>query len=471
MRHGQARTDFSQYSHQQLLAMLTAADPATVRSVAAGWDRTGRLLHDQAATLQQKLAGFQDEWQGQAAAQYRRMITELADGLQTVGDTAWAVRDAAYDAADALDTARAQMPAPQAVPELPPATVALATTPPSFDGLTQPQASQLIQQHTAAVAAVQSQQQAQTAADGAHAQAVQVMTTLADHYVADDNAIPEVPDAGTSPADSSTTGDSLMSPDGVTPPAVPQGVVPQGIAPAGGGTALWSGTALTGTDPLTGGPAPGDPSLVTSPAGGSPVDSAAEPVPTNPVFGNMFRDGIAAASGAFPLTRVPSLIRRRDRAKSATDPAAAAGAAAAARAAASAGAKLPAGLGGAGAPSSGLGGGGIGSPAGGIGGGLGGAGGAAPTPSLSAAPSAYTGLAGSGAAPGAGSVAGLAGPVGGAATGTSSGGFMGGMPMGAGMGGMGMDGGGRRIPPWLVETEDVWGESSAVSPTVIGEEL
>ena len=48
---------------------------------------------------------------------------------------------------------------------------------------------------------------------------------------------------------------------------------------------------------------------------------------------------------------------------------------------------------------------------------------------------------------------------------------MGGMPMGAGMGGMGMDGGGRRIPPWLVETEDVWGESSAVSPTVIGEEL
>jgi hypothetical protein len=39
------------------------------------------------------------------------------------------------------------------------------------------------------------------------------------------------------------------------------------------------------------------------------------------------------------------------------------------------------------------------------------------------------------------------------------------------MGGMGMDGGGRRIPPWLVETEDVWGESSAVSPTVIGEEL
>ena len=39
--------------------------------------------------------------------------------------------------------------------------------------------------------------------------------------------------------------------------------------------------------------------------------------------------------------------------------------------------------------------------------------------------------------------------------------------MGAGDGGMG---GARRIPPWLVETEDVWGESSVVAPTVIGED-
>jgi hypothetical protein len=43
--------------------------------------------------------------------------------------------------------------------------------------------------------------------------------------------------------------------------------------------------------------------------------------------------------------------------------------------------------------------------------------------------------------------------------------------MGYGMAGAenGM-GTGRRIPPWLVETEDVWGESSAVTPGVIGEE-
>ena len=45
------------------------------------------------------------------------------------------------------------------------------------------------------------------------------------------------------------------------------------------------------------------------------------------------------------------------------------------------------------------------------------------------------------------------------------------MPMGAMGAGAGGDLGGRRIPPWLVETEDVWGESSAVSPPVIGEDL
>jgi hypothetical protein len=28
----------------------------------------------------------------------------------------------------------------------------------------------------------------------------------------------------------------------------------------------------------------------------------------------------------------------------------------------------------------------------------------------------------------------------------------------------------RRVPPWLVETENVWGESATIIPSVIGEE-
>ena len=33
----------------------------------------------------------------------------------------------------------------------------------------------------------------------------------------------------------------------------------------------------------------------------------------------------------------------------------------------------------------------------------------------------------------------------------------------------GDQGGNRRVPAWLVETEDVWGESAAVAPGVIGD--
>jgi hypothetical protein len=65
--------------------------------------------------------------------------------------------------------------------------------------------------------------------------------------------------------------------------------------------------------------------------------------------------------------------------------------------------------------------------------------------------------------------AGVAGAAGAAARSATGMPMMPMMPM-SGMGGGGDMGGGRRIPPWLVETEDVWGESSTVAPTVIGEE-
>jgi hypothetical protein len=36
---------------------------------------------------------------------------------------------------------------------------------------------------------------------------------------------------------------------------------------------------------------------------------------------------------------------------------------------------------------------------------------------------------------------------------------------------MGMEGANaRRIPPWLTETEDVWGESAIITPPVLGED-
>ena len=43
------------------------------------------------------------------------------------------------------------------------------------------------------------------------------------------------------------------------------------------------------------------------------------------------------------------------------------------------------------------------------------------------------------------------------------------MPLGGMMGGGGDQGGGRQAPKWLIEREDVWGESTFVAPAVIGE--
>ncbi len=64
---------------------------------------------------------------------------------------------------------------------------------------------------------------------------------------------------------------------------------------------------------------------------------------------------------------------------------------------------------------------------------------------------------------------------GGGAGAAASAGRMGGMGgmgmMGGGMGAGGEGGSGRRIPPWLVETENVWGESSMVTPAVIGDDV
>ena len=122
-----------------------------------------------------------------------------------------------------------------------------------------------------------------------------------------------------------------------------------------------------------------------------------------------------------------------------------------------------------GGPKTGLGAGGVGGiGGGGLGGGIGGGGlgglgsGLARTVAFSDLSSLAGGAAAAVAAP-AGAVGSMAGAAG-------MNGMMPMMPMGAGAGaGAGGEGGNRRVPTWLVETEDVWGETAAVAPGVIGE--
>ncbi|HTI22193.1 MAG TPA: WXG100 family type VII secretion target [Kutzneria sp.] len=404
-------TNFAQYSHEQLYTMLFASDPETVGDAADIWDTTGKGLHDKANDLRSQLSGFSDKWQGGAAQQYQSMIGDLAEGIRKVADTAFAMRDLTHDAGEALTTARAKMPKPVNVPQVSPSVVSLATTQIQVQADTPPQVvAQMQQQQSAAIAQVRDQQSAVAASNAAHAEAVMVMQALAGDYTTAQQSIPPSPNAEQVP--SGTTPTTTQSDSGVSAPIV---------------SSSWV-NAATGT-------------TTTLPAGGG--------VPTgqqqggSPLFGGMFTAGLAAASAAAfgrfgsIMPKIPGFAKPKSDEKSTTP--------AGAKLGDSASFKLPGGGGG---------GGGIG----GIGGG-GVPGSSVPTSMISGAGSPTADLAGGA----------LGAAVADAAGSKAMGPMMPMMPMnGAGANDMG---GGRRIPPWLVETEDVWGESSAVAPSVIGEDF
>jgi hypothetical protein len=422
-----ARTNFGQYSHQQLYSMLYAGDPNSARTTANGWDSTGNALHSQANTLEGKLGSFQGNWQGGAADQYTTMVNDLIGGIRKVADTAYRMRDLSNDAADAQDTARAEMPAPVDVPTVPAATLAMASAPIQVDATTPASVvAQMTQARTQAVAAVQNQQQVSASADAARAQAVQVMTSLAGNYVTNQDDIPPAPDAQTAPS------------------------VPQNTGGIDGGSS-------SGVTPITTNLASFDTGLPTTTTTGTTNDAAMPTDATSveqdsPLFGNMFTAGVAAASAAVfgrfgsIIPKVPGFVgknKNSDGSSSSSDGSDAPKLGD--RAAALDAAKL------------GGGGGGIGGAAlkgAAIGGGAGGAGSfSGNLLSANSAGALESGVAAAGNAAGS------------TAAGTP---MMPMMPM-SGMGGADM-GSGRRIPPWLMETEDVWNESSPVSPSVIGED-
>lgn len=415
-------TDFSGYTLEQLNQMLDQSSPASAVNAAQMWESAGNLLHEQAQNLEIRLSSLGPSWRGSAAADYQRMITDLIGGIKTVGDTAFQMRDVMYSAADALDTARAQMPPPVDVPSVSPATVAMATTPVQVPAGASPQAvAQLQQQQAAAVQAVQQQQTAVAAAASAQAKAVAVMQALAGSYRAAQDSIPPSPAA--------------------TVPAA-HGPGPSGVASTPGSAGLPPAPATTLDASSPAGTMPGatqsGPAAMVGGTGGQPA----------PLFGNMFTVGLAAvaavAAGRFGslMPSVPAFARRRQGRNGNGQPgggtpqlgaAAAAGAwpgAAAATAGLSAGAATA------------------------------GPGAAAPTagPGMAgASPGQLTDLAASNAA---GAAAG--GPAGGEPV-------MPMMPMGGMAGaGLGNTGGARRTPPWLVQTQDVWGESVPAAPGLIG---
>ncbi|MER7332685.1 MULTISPECIES: WXG100 family type VII secretion target [unclassified Micromonospora] len=406
------------------MRMLHAGEPKSVTEAAEGWGAAGTALHERAGDIERQLREFEQWWDGGAARQYKLMINDLTSGIRQVASTAFAVRDLAYSSAEALTTAQKSMPAPVAVPDLAPSVIAAATTPLVVPADTPASTVETLRQHQAeAVAEVNAQQRAQAASDAAHQQAVQVMTTLATEYVTAEDAMPVTPSAASRPA----TGTPIEEPPPVTPapPLVPQ--------PGGGVPSVPAGTPV---DPAT-----------------TPVDPDAAPPPPatqpRPLFGTMFTAGLAAAAAALGgrFTTVPPGLGAKPTGEKKDEKKDAAPVATANDRAPGGGARISAG---------GAGGGGVG----GVGGGGGG---------VDMSPVANQSLAGQAGGPTASGLAGAVGTAAGVAAAKGmAGGFMPAMPF-APMG-AGDAAGSRRIPPWLVETEDVWGEQSVVTPAVIGEE-
>lgn len=425
--HDTAHTNFAAYSHQQLYAMLQAGDPNSARHAADKWKSAALHLHEQAHNLNGELTEFKDQWTGGAADQYQRMIVDLANGISKVAQTAEAMNVMLDDAADALVKAKKEMPPPVSVPDVSPADVALAVNPPLLPPDASPAVVQAAaQQRQQAIANVETQQSAANAAGSAHGRAIAVMTTLAGEYSVAEESIP-------------------ASPNAVETPVAP---------PAGGGAGSAGSPGLVGNGVT-------DPGVVVTPTDGHPLPgtgTAQQPgttVPTsNPLFGDMFTAGLAAASAAAfgrfgsIMPKVPGWASGKDPKENKDE-----------------------------APGTKLGGGGAGVE-GGAGGGIPIGGGDAPSIGGGGlpiggggadAPAAHSGLAGDGGAGNAfGGLAGGAAGAMGAAAAKSAMPMMPMMPMG--MGGGGDMGSGRRIPAWLVETENVWGQAAPVAPPVIGEE-
>ncbi|MEY9928219.1 hypothetical protein ABH926_002858 [Catenulispora sp. GP43] len=448
-------TDFSQYSLAQLTAMLYASDPATGTTTAQTWDATGKMLHEQASNLEGRLRSFDGEWQGTASDEYKRMVTDLIGGLRKVAETSLQMRDLTYDAVDSLVAARAAMPAAVDVPVVPPTTLALATTPLSIDATTSPAAAAQMQSDQAkAVAAVQAQQSAISASNAAHAQAVAVMNTLADSYVVAQDRFPPTPGGATPTVNGTGPGNGLST--DATPVVLDANGVPVLLQNA------------------TQNQTPGGPNTPGQP------DQASQSL-----FGDMFTVGLAAAAAAAggkfatttglvggttgaagmpignttgsgqqntPITGRLTPVANPNSTKNDANKGAAADAA---------------GVLGSRYLASKLG----GKFGGGGGGSIGGIGGADPSAAKAAADAAKNFTAAETGAVANDFAGGALGAGGAAAAAASRGGMMPMMPM-SGMAGAGMGGdANRRIPAWLVETEDVWGASAPVSPGVIGGDL
>lgn len=99
------------YELQSLVGMVASpADPSQVDTVAGLWRTNGAAITQGAENLSQSLTTLLSYWQGSAANQATAAVTNTANWITTVGETAGKLADSVEDAGGALRSAQSTMP-------------------------------------------------------------------------------------------------------------------------------------------------------------------------------------------------------------------------------------------------------------------------------------------------------------------------------------------------------------------------
>lgn len=201
MRDRHSRFDVE--THERMITMVAAGNVAEIRATGELWRQTARSLAERSDELTRQLESFSETWTGTAAAQYKAMVVELADGIDEVAGVVGLTRDLTFSAAECLSQAQAKMPDLVPIPTLSPQANAFATAsdPHAWGALSEGQQAGLTEawqsmtpdQQQRVAGEIRSYEQAVVDADSARGRAVQVMNELASQYAVLQEALPELP--------------------------------------------------------------------------------------------------------------------------------------------------------------------------------------------------------------------------------------------------------------------------------------
>jgi uncharacterized protein YukE len=111
---GELRTDFASLDYPTMRAMLDRGDPRTVSAMAGTWEQAGTGIAGLLTEFETGLAALRDRWRGAAADAYIANVNELGASLRAAADACYGTRNSLAAAAEALTSAKQQMPAPPA---------------------------------------------------------------------------------------------------------------------------------------------------------------------------------------------------------------------------------------------------------------------------------------------------------------------------------------------------------------------